>query len=147
MNVNQPINNNNLEGVAPMNQDLVSQPEILQVDKYESNDNSFDNEPHLLQILSADYEYTNMDEAEGKAQEIKHRTTQSLRAFRAGNEIESMLAAQMIVTHNASMECYARLQTRYTDETTLIDSDLNNASKLSRTFVTLLEAFQRCRQD
>ena len=55
-----------------------------------------------------------------------------------------MIAAQLIAGHNAAMECYRRAMLpnqvfEYRRE------NLNQASKLSRTFATLLEALNRHR--
>ena len=60
------------------------------------------------------------------------------------DELESMIAAQMIAAHNASMECYRRAML---GEQTLEGrrENLNQAGKLSRTYATLLEALNRHR--
>jgi len=60
------------------------------------------------------------------------------------DELEGMIAAQLIAGHNAAMECYRRAMLpnqvfEYRRE------NLNQASKLSRTFATLLEALNRHR--
>ena len=60
------------------------------------------------------------------------------------DEIEGMIAAQLLAGHNAAMECYRRA---------MIESksfegrreNLNQANKLSRTYSTLLEALNRYR--
>lgn len=60
------------------------------------------------------------------------------------DELEGMMAAQLLASHNAAMECYRRA---------MIDGqsfearreNLNQANKLSRTFATLLEALNRHR--
>ena len=53
------------------------------------------------------------------------------------DELEGMLAAQLVACHNASMECYRRAMI---DSQTFEDrrENLNQANKLSRTYVTLL---------
>ena len=60
------------------------------------------------------------------------------------DELEGMLAAQLIACHNASMECYRRAMLR---EQTFEgrQENLNQASKLSRTYATLLETLNRHR--
>jgi hypothetical protein len=60
------------------------------------------------------------------------------------DELEGMIAAQLIAGHNAAMECYRRAMLpdqifEYRRE------NLNQAGKLSRTFATLLEALNRHR--
>lgn len=60
------------------------------------------------------------------------------------DELEGMMAAQLIAAHNAAMECYRRGMIR---EQTFEGrrENLNQANKLSRTFATLLEALHRHR--
>jgi hypothetical protein len=55
-----------------------------------------------------------------------------------------MMAAQLIAAHNAAMECYRRAMI---GEQTFNGrrENLGQASKLSRTFTTLLEALNRHR--
>jgi hypothetical protein len=55
------------------------------------------------------------------------------------DELEGMLAAQLVSCHNASMECYRRAM--LSEQTFEGRRDnLNQANKLSRTYATLLEA-------
>ena len=60
------------------------------------------------------------------------------------DEVEGMLAAQMVAAHSASMECYRRAMI---GEQSLEgrQSNLSHAGKLSRTYVQLLEALNRHR--
>ncbi|MGI9501180.1 MAG: hypothetical protein ACR2P3_14175, partial [Geminicoccaceae bacterium] len=60
------------------------------------------------------------------------------------DETEAMLAAQMVATHQASMECYRRATLK---EQTFDgrQANLNQGSKLSRTHAALLEALNRHR--
>jgi len=60
------------------------------------------------------------------------------------DELEAMLAAQLIVSHNAAMECYRRAMI---GEQTFEGrrENLNQANKLSLTHATLLEALNRHR--
>src|SRR5262245_65150730 len=57
--------------------------------------------------------------------------------------LEGMLAVQLIATHMAAMDCYKRLTT--TNERDIHGYNLNQANKLSRTYVSLLEALNRHR--
>ena len=60
------------------------------------------------------------------------------------DELEGMLAAQLIASHNAAMECYRRAMIgEQTFEARR--ENLNQANKLSRTYATLLEALNRHR--
>ncbi len=60
------------------------------------------------------------------------------------SELESMVIAQLIASHNAAMECYRRAMI---GEQTFEGrkENLNQANKLSRTWTTLLEALNRHR--
>jgi hypothetical protein len=60
------------------------------------------------------------------------------------DELQGMMAAQLIAAHNAAMECYRRAMI---DEQTLEGrrENLTQANKLSRTFATLVEALNRHR--
>ena len=60
------------------------------------------------------------------------------------DELEGMMAAQLIAAHNAAMECHRRAML---GEQTFEGrrESLNQANKLSRTFATLLEALNRNR--
>jgi hypothetical protein len=61
------------------------------------------------------------------------------------DELEGMLAAQLLASHNAAMECYRRAMI---DEQTFEGrrENLNQANKLSRTYALLLEALNRHRR-
>jgi hypothetical protein len=60
------------------------------------------------------------------------------------DELEGMMAAQLIAAHNAAMECYRRAM--LPEQTFQGRSEaLNQANKLSRTYVTLVEALNRHR--
>ena len=60
------------------------------------------------------------------------------------DELEGMLAAQLLASHSAAMECYRRAMI---GEQTFIGraENLAQANKLSRTFATLIEALNRHR--
>ena len=60
------------------------------------------------------------------------------------DELESMMAAQLIAAHNAAMECYRRAMIGEQSFEGRRES-LNQANKLSRTYSTLLEALNRHR--
>jgi hypothetical protein len=60
------------------------------------------------------------------------------------DELEGMMAAQLIAAHNAAMECYRRaMLAEQTFEGRR--ENLNQANKLSRTYAALLEALNRHR--
>jgi hypothetical protein len=60
------------------------------------------------------------------------------------DELEGMMAAQLVAAHNAAMECYRRAMI---GEQTFEGrrDNLSQANKLSRTYATLLEALNRHR--
>jgi hypothetical protein len=60
------------------------------------------------------------------------------------DELEGMMAAQLIAAHNAAMECYRRAMIDQQNPEARREN-LAHAGKLSRTFVTLLEALNRHR--
>lgn len=71
-------------------------------------------------------------------------TVAALEGIAPRDELEGMMAAQLIASHNAAMECYRRAML---GEQTFEGrhESLNQANKLSRTWATLLEALNRHR--
>ena len=71
-------------------------------------------------------------------------TVAALAGIGPKDELEGMMAAQLIAAHNAAMECYRRAMI---GEQTFEGrrENLNQANKLSRTYATLLEALNRHR--
>jgi hypothetical protein len=71
-------------------------------------------------------------------------TVAALIGIGPNDEIEGMLAAQMIATHNAAMECFRRAML---GEQTFEgrNENLNQANKLSRTYTMLLDSLNRHR--
>jgi hypothetical protein len=80
--------------------------------------------------------------------ERSHKQHSAMLGFLSGiepkDELEGMLAAQLLASHNAAMECYRRAMI---SEQTFEGrkENLNQANKLSRTHTTLLEALNRHR--
>jgi hypothetical protein len=71
-------------------------------------------------------------------------TLEALSGIGPRDEIEGMIAAQLVATHNAAMECYRRAMI---GEQTFEGrhENLNQANKLSRTYAVLLDALNRHR--
>jgi hypothetical protein len=71
-------------------------------------------------------------------------TTAALMGIGPKDELDGMMAAQLIAAHNAAMECYRRAMI---GEQTFEGrrENLSQANKLSRTYATLLEALNRHR--
>jgi hypothetical protein len=74
----------------------------------------------------------------------KEATIKGLVGIAPKDELEGMMAAQLIAAHNAAMECYRRA---IIDDQTFEGrrENLNQANKLSRSFAVLLEALNRHR--
>jgi hypothetical protein len=71
-------------------------------------------------------------------------TSAALIGIKPQDELEGMLAGQLIAAHNAAMECYRRaMHSEQSFEGRR--ENLNQANKLSRTYSTLLEALNRHR--
>jgi hypothetical protein len=71
-------------------------------------------------------------------------TVMALVGIAPKDEIEGMIAAQLIAAHNAAMECYRRAM--HSEQTFAgRRENLNQANKLSRSYAVLLEALNRHR--
>ena len=68
----------------------------------------------------------------------------ALRGIEPKDEVEGMIAAQLVAAHNAAMECYRRAMV---SEQTFEGrrENLSQANKLSRTYAVLLDALNRHR--
>lgn len=84
----------------------------------------------------------NSDPAQRKIQ--MRATVAALTGIGPRDELEGMMAAQLVAAHNAAMECYRRAML---PEQTLEGrhENLNQAAKLSRTWATLLDALNKHR--
>ena len=71
-------------------------------------------------------------------------TVAALVGIHPRDELESMMAAQLIAAHNAAMECYRRAMIGEQSFEGRREN-LSQANKLSRTYATLLEALNRHR--
>ena len=87
--------------------------------------------------------WLNNSDKEGKDKQIS-ATLAGLISIVLKDELESMIAVQLLASHNAAMECYRRAMI---GEQTFAgrNENLAQANKLSRTHVTLLEALNRYR--
>ena len=74
----------------------------------------------------------------------KSATLAALVGIDPKDEIEGMIAAQLLAAHNASMECYRRAMLKEQSFESRREN-LNQANKLTRTYTTLLEALNRHR--
>jgi hypothetical protein len=77
-------------------------------------------------------------------QNLIDATVAALMGIGPNDELEGMMAAQLIASHNASMECFRRAMI---GEQTFEGrkENLNQANKLSRTWSTLLQALDKHR--
>jgi hypothetical protein len=87
--------------------------------------------------------YGNNPDAD-RAHKLQLASLSFLAGIEPRDELEGMLAAQLLASHNAAMECYRRAMI---SEQTFEGrkENLNQANKLSRTHTTLLEALNRHR--
>src|SRR5262245_15607235 len=74
----------------------------------------------------------------------RHAAVDALMGIKPGDELEGMIAAQLIAAHNASMECYRRAMIRDQIFEGRREA-LSQANKLSRTYATLLDTLNRHR--
>jgi hypothetical protein len=77
-------------------------------------------------------------------QKLVNATISALKGIEPRDELEGMMAAQLVAAHNAAMECYRRAMI---GEQTFEGrkENLNQANKLSRTWTTLLDALSKHR--
>src|SRR5262245_21628602 len=82
------------------------------------------------------------DAEDGRRQ--RHAAVDALIGIRPRDELEGMIAAQLVACHNASMECYRRAMI---GEQTFEGrrENLSQANKFSRTYAALLDALNRHR--
>jgi hypothetical protein len=83
--------------------------------------------------------------SDNEARDLQYQATVSaLVGIGPKDEIEGIIAAQLIAAHNAAMECYRRAML---GEQTFEGhrENLNEANKLSRTYAVLLDALNRHR--
>ena len=75
---------------------------------------------------------------------IRHATVDAMIGIAPRDELEGMVAAQLLACHNAAMECCRRAMI---EEQTFEGrrENLSQANKLSRTYATLLESLNRHR--
>jgi hypothetical protein len=74
----------------------------------------------------------------------RHAVVSALIGIAPRDELEGMLAAQLLACHNAAMECYRRAMIPE-QPLEAWREQLNQANKLSRTYATLLDGLNRHR--
>jgi hypothetical protein len=85
-----------------------------------------------------------MAQSEEERDRQRTATVVALAAIGPKDEVEAMMAAQLLAAHNATMECYRRaMLPEQTFEGR--SENLNQANKLSRTYAVLLDALNRHR--
>jgi hypothetical protein len=98
-----------------------------------------------LRLISMPYAARlNSAAARGETDEQYQAALAAMMGIAPRDESEGMLAAQMVATHSAAMECYRRSML---DNQTFEGrrENLNQANKLVRSFATLMEALNRHR--
>ena len=88
--------------------------------------------------------WLNNSEDEERDRQLQRATLAALAGIGPKDELEGMMAAQLLAAHNTAMECYRRAML---EEQTFEGrrENLNQANKLSRTWATLLEALNKHR--
>ena len=88
--------------------------------------------------------WLNNSDDEERDRQLQRATLVALAGIGPKDELEGMMAAQLLAAHNTTMECYRRAML---EEQTVEGrrENLNQASKLSRTWATLLEALNKHR--
>ena len=88
--------------------------------------------------------WLNNSDDEERDRQLKRATLAALAGIGPKDELEGMMAAQLLAAHNTVMECYRRAML---EEQTFEGrrENLNQANKLSRTWATLLEALNKHR--
>lgn len=71
-------------------------------------------------------------------------TIAALSGIKPSDELEGMMAAQLIAAHNAAMECHRRAMLPKQSEERRREA-LNQANKLSRTFATMVDTLNKHR--
>ncbi len=79
-----------------------------------------------------------------EANKPRTAAVEALVGIKPQDEIEGMIAAQIVACHNASMECYRRAMLP-DNSFDMRHGNLNSANKLSRTFAALVEGLNRHR--
>jgi hypothetical protein len=87
--------------------------------------------------------WTGHSDEEGREQQYK-ATASALIGMAPKDEIEGMIAAQLLAAHNAAMECYRRAMLK-DQPFEGYRENLNQANKFSRTYALLLDALNRHR--
>ena len=100
---------------------------------------------HCIKVLSvAELAAGPGGEAEDERERLHMAALATLISIAPKDELEGMLAAQMVAAHAASMECYRRAMIPEQSFEGRREA-LAQANKLSRTYATLLEALNRHR--
>jgi hypothetical protein len=95
------------------------------------------------QILSATLGTNNFDKDITVSRQI---TDDLIKGIDPKNEIEGMLAAQMVAIHNAAMTSLMYANTSpVTSVSNIRDANVNQAVKLSRTYATLMQTLHMAR--
>jgi hypothetical protein len=81
---------------------------------------------------------------EENREKVANHAAHALMGIQPQGELKGMIAAQLVATHNVAMECYRRANLQNVP-LKVRDCHLNQGNKLSRTFVTLLEALNKHR--
>lgn len=103
-----------------------------------SNFDAFNGRP-IEQLVGTDWLANGQDREQAATARIA-----AMAGAAPSDELEGMLAAQMVATHNAAMECYRRAM--LPEQTSQArDMNLTQANKLTRSYATLLQTLDKRR--
>lgn len=144
----QLVNKENTSGVKTEQQEVEAKPKLTNDMIYETfgtlagsrNDAKLYGKMIYNQLKKACRDYDLSKEGSG---ETVVRMLSELDGIGAKDQIEGMLAAQMIATHHATMDCFRIVAQN--GQLDIINPMLCYANKLSRTFTMQMEALSRYR--
>jgi hypothetical protein len=122
---------------------VANDPENLKGDLQPLGGSKSDHWNNVLANQAIGSLWTKNSDAETRKRQL-NATVMALSCIGPKDELEGMMAAQLIAAHNAAMECYRRAMIG--DQTFEgRRENLAQANKLSRTYAALLEALNRYR--
>lgn len=104
------------------------------------SEETINNLTQQVYLTTPDFKKDNTDQSQKKKKAIATMISN----IAPQDEIEGMLAAQMLALHNASLDCLSISMTAGSCSAARYDS-LNQANKLSRTYILLMESLNRYR--
>jgi hypothetical protein len=121
----------------------VNEPDDLQGALKDIGGSKSDHWNNLLANQTVQSLWTKYSDEETRGRQLR-ATVAALVGIGPQDELEGMMAAQLIAAHNAAMECYRRAMIGEQTSEGRRDN-LSQANKLSRTYAALIDALNRHR--